>query len=273
MTARKLCWPAVESGEDGGNAAPAAGTSERDSLAASLGPELTRLFGVRTTVRVAGRETEKAGIAAPAITVAVLHLETGDSQAPATLELLAAEADLAQLMELLFGGEGDASPHLPLLPPNSASWMALSGFLALATSRALHATGQPCSAPATIPPRPLVAGKAAARQWLAADFEGIAVCIGLRQPLQQAPATESPGHDPQLWRHRARARALDVALPVSLRIAELKLPMGEVARLGRGAVLPLERPESVEVLAAGQPFARIPASRFIPPAGGEEEIS
>lgn len=267
--ASPFTWPVVEpERQEAAFAAPPSGLPDAEGLAASIGPELTRLFGVRAAARALPRADDATAM----LLVAELHPAADGGEAPPALELLAAEADLALLLDLLFGGgEGEGPERLPSLPPASASWMALAGFLALAASRSLAAIGYPCGTPATIPPRPLSAGNAGPQLWLTADFEGKSVRFGLRQQAVQQAQPDSPALDVESWQRRARERALGVTLPVSLRIAGRRLPMGEVARLGAGAILPLDRPGSVEVLVGGQPFARIPASQFIPPASGEEE--
>lgn len=262
--ARAFSWPAADRE---GAGFPSPGLPDPESFAASIGPELSRLFGLRTAARAPATTDSPPA----AILVAALLPAPGSKRTEA-LELLMPEADLALLMDLLFGGrEGDAPERLPPLPPSSASWMALSGFLAIAASRSLAAIGLPCGEPAHIPPRPKPAEGQAARLWLVADFEGMAVRLGLRLQAPQPVLPDPPGRDPLLWRRRTRERALGVTIPVSLRIAERRMPMGEVARLGAGAILPLDRPEHVEVLVGGQPFARIASSQFIPPACGEEE--
>lgn len=276
--ARPYIWPRVDPELDQPASVPSTRLPDTDAFAASVGPELTRLFGVRTTAR-ADANAEQA--AAPMVPVAELHVTggAGNAAAPEVIDLLASETDLSLLMDLLFGGStGEQTARLTSLPPASASWMALAGFLATAATRSLAALGTPCVQAATLPPRPVALdpaapGFVAPQLLLGVNFDGTATMLGLRsrQPQPQLPKTPAP--DPELWRQRTQERALEIDLPVSLRLAERKLPIGEVAQLNKGAILPLERPDNVEVLVGGQPFASISVSDLAPPAGGEEASS
>ena len=69
------------------------------------------------------------------------------------------------------------------------------------------------------------------------------------------------------WRQHARARALELDVPVALRLAERRIGLAELARLRPGDILPIERPDQVDLLAGGRRIARLPAASLLPPEG------
>lgn len=244
-----------------------------ETLAATLGPELTRLFGLRTSVRQ--RPPGAAGAPLPLLLLAgKVSLVSRNASPPntgqqQTAELLVAAPDIDRLLNLLFGGRPDpAAAAAVRLPPNSGSWAVLAQFLGQAVSRALGASGTPARV-ADAPPAAMAIAQAQVPQLLLdLDFEGVGCLLGLRVPLPCVPA---PPPDPALWRRRTRERALDLLLPVTLRVARLPLPLGDVSALQPGDILPLEHPRDVDLMVGGQSFARIAADRLASSTTGPEE--
>lgn len=268
-------WPAAPAADQSSGLAGQPSIRDEAAFAATLGPELTRLLGARTTAHPLADPGRRA--AALTHMVARLRLPTAQPGVAATMvTLLLAPADIACLLDILFGAApAAAGGPLPALPPGSASWMTLARFLANAATRALAAAGQPCVGAAEILPRatPRTDG-GDPRLLLKLDIEGIEVVFGFRLEGQDKPAPPEPVADPGKWRERARSRAFDLALPVTLRLAETRIAVRAVAALKPGDILPLERPAHLELLAGGRHFATVPASDFAPPpapAGLPEE--
>lgn len=232
-------------------------------LASALGPELTRLIGTRCTVR-SGPEAGHADASRPDIEVATLRLDKlpGDG----LVGLLLPERGIALLLDLLFGGTPRTPCTLPQLPPGSASWLALSGFLAAAAGTAAAAIGHPPRGQVEQPRRAVRQTDPAPQAGLLLDVDGEQMPLGLQLPLQPAPLRRRDAG----WEKRLAARTLDVDLPVGLRVAETRLPLAEVAQLKAGDVIPFEQPESVSLLAAGEVVARWPADRLMRRTDGQE---
>ncbi len=268
---RPINWPSVAADEADAPPSPVAAIADTAGLAAAFGPELTRLFGARCAARLVA---EPASGTAPAVShtalshvVAQLRLPVAAAGTPpSTLTLLLAPDGIASLLDILFGGSAaTAGGPLPALPPASASWMALSRFLADACARALAATGQRFQGPAEIPPRPAPAtGIGAPQIRLRLDIDGAETLLGLRLEGAEIAAPTPPPADPDLWRQRASARILDLALPVALRLSETRIPVGRIATLSRGDILPLDRPSTVELRANGRLLKMLPASHLAP---------
>lgn len=257
--ARALLWPSAQPAEAA--VSSAATLKDAAGFAAALGPELTRLFGVRAAARPADGPAN-GDAACPTHMVARFRLPSQEHTA--TLALLLTPEDIALLLDVLFGAApAAAGGALPTLPPGSASWATLTRFLSDAVARALAATGQRLEGAVQLPPRAAALADAGAPQLLfRLEIDGAAATLGLLLEGRKPPAPPPPAPEPELWRHRARARTLDLALPVSLRLAETRMPVGEVAALRAGDILPLERPQSVEVLAGGRSLARLPAAQL-----------
>lgn len=277
---RAFIWPSARSPEPLAARPAEAPIPDAAGLAAAIGPELTRLFGARCAAHLLADPGRKA---APLSHVAaVLRCTAAQAAAaPSTLTLLLAPEGIARLTDILFGAPpGPAAHALPALPPGSASWMTLARFLADAMARALAATGQRCLGPATIPARaaPQTAG-GEPQLLLRLDLDGIEAMIGVRlEEVETETPVADAAPDPELWRRRARNRALDLALPVALRLAETRVPLAQVAALSPGDILPLDRPASIELLAGGRRLQMLPASSLIPahshpdnPRNDEEE--
>ena len=269
---RAILWPAAPAADMPATLADQPAIRDEAAFAASFGPELTRLLGARATAHPLADHGRKA--AALSHSVARLRLPSAQPAAPATLvTLLLAPADIARLLDILFGAApATAGGVLPALPPGSASWTTLARFLASAATRALAAAGQPCVGAAEILPRATPRTDGGEPQLLLRlDIDGADIVIGFRLDGQAKPAPPEPKPDPELWRQRARNRAFDLALPVALRLAEKRLPVREVAALKPGDILPLDRPAHVELLAGGRRFAMLPASQFAPRQGVQPE--
>ena len=73
------------------------------------------------------------------------------------------------------------------------------------------------------------------------------------------------------WRRRARDMAMEIDLPVAIRIAETRLPLARVATLKPGDVLPRSAPRSFGVMVSGRRFAELPAPPFRPDQAGTEK--
>jgi flagellar motor switch/type III secretory pathway protein FliN len=262
--ARAFTWPSVAPTD--AEARPQAGASLRDTagLAAAIGPELTRLFGARCSARL----VESAPATGRHAVVARLRFPPDAAGAPpsATLSLLLSPADIASLLDILFGGvAGPALAPLPELPPGSASWATLARFLADAATRALAASGQRCQGPPEIPLRAAFQAGGEGQIHLRLDIDGTEATLGLMLEPATAAAPAEPPPDPELWRHRAQARTLDLALPVALRLAQTRMPVSQVAALSAGDILPLDRPAHVELLAGGRRLAMLPAADLAGP--------
>ncbi|MCG2841958.1 FliM/FliN family flagellar motor C-terminal domain-containing protein [Sandaracinobacter sp. RS1-74] len=266
--ARPIPWPSATFPEPPAEAPPAPLLPDAAGLAAAIGPELTRLFGARCAAR---RLDEAADISAASHVVARLRLPPRVAGAePASLTLMLAPDGAGHLLDLLFGG-GPAG-DMPVLPPNSASWMTLGRFLAGSAGRALAAIGRPAAGPAEIPPRAVEHDGLPPQFGFRLEIDRTETLMALRFDGLEAGLPEPARTDPEVWRHQTRERALDLALPVALRLAEMRLPVAEVAALLPGSILPLERPEHVEILAAGRRLATLPASRLAPPQPTEENF-
>lgn len=264
--ARAILWP--NAGLPVAEPAPApADLLDCPAFAAAYGPELARLMGARITGRLAPLAS-----AAP-----LLHVGSVALAAPAGLAgiALASPADsLAALLERLFGARAPGGPAAPAgveaLPPGSASWAVLCHTLSHALVRALATAGAKVAAPARHPDRPKALATDASFQ-LDLDIEGLACVLAVTlEPARPAPQpAAAPEPDPGSWRQRTHARSLDLDLPVALRIAERRIGLAELAGLGAGDILPLERPDQVDVLAGGRRIARLPAASLLPPEGSD----
>ena len=257
--ARAIVWPSI-----GAEAPPPALADALDTsaLAAAFGPELARLVGARITAHT-GPAKSKAPL---------LHLASVTLAQPADLAAigLGAPADSAALLlERLFGarpGKGAPRPAgVEALPPGSAAWATLCRILVQAFIRALPAANAAPAAPARLPDRPRALATEPAFQ-LDLDIEGVTatLAVALEPARRTAPP---PPPDLSGWRQRAGARALDLDLPVALRIAERRIGLADLARLRAGDILPLDRPDEVDLLAGGRRIARLPAASLLPPEG------
>jgi flagellar motor switch/type III secretory pathway protein FliN len=257
--ARAIVWPSI-SAETPPSAL--AGALDMSALAAAFGPELARLAGARITAH-SGPAKSKAPI---------LHLASVALAQPADLSAIAlgAPADsAAHLLERLFGarpGKGAPSPAgVETLPPGSAAWATLCRILVQALIRSLPAANAAPSAPARLPDRPRALASEPAFQ-LDLDIEGVSATLSVAlDPARPAPPPSA--RDIAGWRQRAGARVLDLDLPVALRLAERRIGLADLACLRAGDILPLDRPDEVDLLAGGRCIARLPAASLLPPEG------
>jgi hypothetical protein len=257
-----MIWPSAALPADAASEPPLPRLEALDAaaFAAGLGPDLSRLFGTRITAR-----PERSARPAAQLLAAATLRAAGDGVPSLDLRLDAAGA--ATLLERLFGSAGTvpadrAEAQLAALPPGSASWLTACRFLAAAAARALSAAGLAVGGPAQVQPRAAAAAIAGSSSLcFALDIGGAAasLClVDLQQPAAEVPPAEPPP-DPDFWRRRARARALAVDLPVTLRLADTRMALTEVAALKAGDVIPLEQPRAMTVLVAGRKLAEIPA--------------
>ncbi len=289
-----LAWPRVE--PSARPAAPAATTSdsappplvawiEAPAFAALAGPEATRLFGFRLSLRPAATPPAAAG---PESLVAVATVETGAGRIALGMDRHA----IGTALERMFGASdlpaSTPAAALASLAPASGSWLAFASLLADALGRALSGCSLPCTTPPSPVSRlnPLPAATAQDCQWFALDAGGTAGWLALtRSPAADRaaaghghlsesagegderhgrtpaePAATAPSQKPgpgEAWQARAGALARGIELPVGVRIAELRLPLNEAMRLAVGSVLPIDRPRLLMLSVDGVPWRPI----------------
>lgn len=242
---------------------------------AALGPELSRLFGLRISARLASMAQLPGQPAntSPVPMLAAGRIRLVTATGPALLDIAIEAAAAASLVERLFGsspaapGSGSADP-LAALPPGSGSWMSLARFLTTAVSRAMAAAGHPSAGPPALPPRAATPDtpQGTTSLPLGLDIDGMAGTLILTDPSAPAPlaVAEPPPHDARLWRRRTHARTMQLDLPVALRLADTRLLLSDIAALRPGDVIPLARPRALSVLVGGQRLTDIPAHRLLP---------
>lgn len=267
--ARSIVWPQIAPPAEAEPKPPAHGL-DLAGLAAAFGPELARRMGIRVTaVPDAGLPPEPASVLLGRIPLAPGKGTAGAVQAAQALQVGAPPDCAAMLMERLFGARASDAANargadLFSLPPGSASWVALCRTVCAAVVAALAAGGRTAAGSPAFPPRaiPLPAGPLLG---LSVDADGIA-CRILLMPELALPAPPPVAHDRQQFRQAARARAFELELPVSLRIAERRLSLQQASELSVGDILPIDPVQTLDVLAGGRRIARLPASAFAPPA-------
>lgn len=230
------------------------GLVDTPAFIGTVGPDLTRLIGARVSLRATGWPEP------PPELIEVARFPLADR----SLRILLDEDALEAMIEAMFGGSPSASPHratILRLPPASGTWVAAGRLIGQAIGAGLAASGRPPLGPAEPAGRILadapdaavphlwfdllVAGRqgsmalasfepeVASSEPAAPVSEPAAPADGASRPLRRVPGD---------WRARAvrLARAVDVA--VGVRIAELRLPLADVAALRRGSILPIEPP-------------------------------
>ncbi len=263
-------WPPAPAAVGDTPARAAVRLPDLSAFAAACASELSRLFGAHVQARA--QAGGLSGDDRPLVLARVALACDGAGPRP-LVAVLATEANAAALLDLLLGGTPGKQPAIALtsLPPGSASWMTLTQFLGRACAVALEAGGVPSRLPVDLPPRASCDSGGAAHLRLDLDLEGVAVRLAFRLPEMAVPEYASTVATRQEWQARTQARAQDVALRVSLRIAEQRMSIRDVVRLGPGDVLPLQPPESVDVLVGGRKFARLAADGLHPTRPAEED--
>lgn len=219
-----------------------------------LRPALTRLFATRITARTVALPEETALLVA-----GTLEMPCGGS-----LGVAIDCAGGALLLERMFGAPGASGGEAAVadLPPGSASWRALAGFLAEAVAGVLVQAGTSV-APPQLAARPAAPDASAATLAFALDVQGApAVLVLVASPAPPARPEAGPAAQPvadALWRRRTHSRAMGIELPVALRLFRTRLPLPRVIALRPGDILPLPRPSHLSLLVAGEVVAELPA--------------
>jgi flagellar motor switch/type III secretory pathway protein FliN len=238
------------------------------AFGASLGPELSRAFGARIASRLVNEEPQPDSRMLVASRMAV--------RGGALLFELDCSGASALADRMLGGRAAGAHPPVEALPPASGSWLAFARLLAQVCGQSAASAGCPSTAPLGIPSRPAPwdldqedAFEAAAAV-LQLDIEGVAgrLVVHLLLPGDERPRTAGTGRatarDIDAWRQRAHALALALDLPVSLRLAETRIPMARIAALRPGDIIPIEPPRMVSVMVGGRCFAQMPVDGINP---------
>lgn len=277
-TPRPMVWPRAERGgglprATGAAAAPPpAGTAlplDPATLAAALAPELGRLFALQV------QPSASAGVPARPVTVARLPLARGQAEpetrgaaGPATWLQLAVDAGTAgSALSRLYGAPGsvaDGEPALPAGVAGTAAWLAFARLLAMALARALDGLGLPPAGAPAVEGRPVPAEPLPGAIDMALDLGGTR--LGLMLAAEGGAAPTEPDRAPAAgdgFGARLRAQVQAVTLPVTLRLAGWRLPVGRVAALRAGDVLPIEAPRHLDVMVGGRRIARLPADGFV----------
>jgi flagellar motor switch/type III secretory pathway protein FliN len=246
--ARPILWPAAARLDP----APAPGgpltALDVDGFAAGFGPDFSRLAGFRVSATPLPNAPQ-----APRVSLARLKL----GQPAAGIDLLIDAAGAAILLDRLFGARsGETAPELPLLPPSSASWLSLCRLISASAARALAAAGLAASGSPALPSRAMPADRGDTGPALHLQVDSNIFHLVLSDPQAHAAAAPPPPADPDDWRRRARARALDLQLPVTLRLPDRRMEVGDVAALQPGDVLPLDSPHAVDLMVAGRRLGR-----------------
>jgi hypothetical protein len=270
--ARPIVWPQVARPSEPAAPDPTA-TLDNAAISAAFGPELTRLMGIRISAR------PDPGLVPPRDPVGLGRIRLGGGpggkKGPAAVEIHCSADGAAVLLERLFGARAAeaasaSGADLMRLPPGCASWIALCRTVAAAATRALAAGGLPPGGAPQLPARPQAAALLPGAALLL-DVDGAPCALMLCPDVPPPPLpTAETAPDAAVWRRQARARALDLELPVSLRIAQTRMAVSRVAGLVEGDILPLDRPATLDVMAGGRRVARLPASSFIPPARADD---
>ena len=254
------------------------------------------------TAQAAAATTPAAGPSLAEVGRIAIEPTHGHSPTPghndATFILALDRQSLSTLLDRMFGARtepGHAADGLAALPPQSGSWQSLARLLGQAMVAAFQAT-----VPAANPSACFVASARVAppaeqacdglrpqdRLLFILDMTGVSGLLSVRRvsphaasanskPVEPAspPGTAALSREPGRpgpaastnWGRRAKDFALDLELPVSVQVGEIPLPIGEVAALRVGDILPLETPSTVSVLVGGQSLATVSAQAL---AGG-----
>jgi len=256
--------PAPETGELPPDPPPPLGFGAA-AFGASLGPELSRVAGIRITVRL--WEDPMPEALSPMFVIGRLPVADG------TLIFTIDGHGGSALLDRIFGARpGDTICRLEDLPPASGSWMAFARLLAGACQQAAATGHCPATGIFATPARPMMPDgddnpTDTPSFVFALDIDGVAGQIQV-QPLVSTPGrlTDRDANltPPQLadWRDRARGLALMLDLPVAMRLADARMPMAKVAALRPGDVIPIDPPRSVDLMVGGRRFATLPVDGF-----------
>lgn len=265
-------WPRAEPAAPEAAAAPPAADRgplaglEPAALAAALAPELTRLFALEVL------PADRPAAPARAVLVARLPVAAEAGQPARWITLAIDPATAGAALSRLYGAPGSVADGEAALPPGvagTAAWLSFARLLAMALARALQLLEvAPAGAP-TVIGRPVVGEPDPAALCLALDLGGTPLLLLLGadaaadRPAAK-PAAAAAAADPGAgFAARARARLLDVTLPVTLRLAGWRLPVARVAGLKAGDVLPIEAPRHLDLMVGNRRIARLPADDFV----------
>lgn len=186
--------------------------------------------------------------------------------------VLAADPPLVEaLVARLFGAPGSSRPLPPAapagLPAASSGWQCLGRLLGQAFAAGLAAADCPAGPARAAARVELLDPVPADACWFAADpgtGPGWLVLARIAPRAGEAAAgtdrAEEPGRRaPSPWQERAAALIRCIDLPVGVRIAELRMPLAEVAMLGVGALIPIERPAQLLLSVDGTAWQALPA--------------
>ncbi len=271
--ARPILWPkAPEPRTTVPQAGPFAGL-DLHGVAATLGPELSRLAGIRISAEVAQATTPQDQ---PRIRLCRIRLLMAGAVRFADIDM-PAEA-VAMLMERMFGAsavqaEESSLQLLLMLPPGSACWSALCRHVAKALGKAFELNGVASGGGPILPQRPAASHvSAGADIGFALDMDGRAAWLGLMLEQVDEPVEAPVARlNPTAWRQLAQMRTLDIELPVALRLSEMRHPLATIGQLRAGDILPIERPDRLELLVDGRRFAALPASDFLAPQTTDDD--
>lgn len=243
------------------------------AFGATFGPELSRMAGVKVAARLVEAPDDEAAAAdlASLLVIGRLPLQ-GDN-----LLFSIDRAGGAILLERMFGGRsGPVSKPVEALPPASGSWMSFARQVATACQQAARAANCAGTGTILVPVRPTAPGPDDLA--LGADPEitpfvyrldvdGVAGLLLVHPLLSDASRAARRGvlKDPETlareqeeWRRRALSLTLGLDLPVTMRLADVRMPMSRVARLAPGDVIAIEPPRLVSLMASGRCFAQLP---------------
>lgn len=272
MTARPFEWRQVPARPVIEEAPPPPTLLDRldvAGFAAAFGPALARIAGRRISATPeTGAEAHSRDDPATAAWLRLATFAVAGASAP--LELLASPNLLATLAETMFGGRAAAASetHVEALPPDSATWVGLAGQIAAIVRHALRANGLALpDAPFDTPARAVRSHlpRGAALLPIAITLDGARGRLLLADhgsiPPEKAPAaTAAP--DPRRWRRDAQAGAMEVNVPVALRLEDLRMPLAKASALRPGDIIPIGRPRKLGMMVAGQRIRTISADEI-----------
>ncbi len=255
-------------------------------LASLLAPELSRLFGHRIGLKPCGADPVPSQ--PPLAEVGRLPVPATALHGGGAYVIAFDRASLGTLLDRMFGAGREPAAmadSLASLPPQSGSWKSLARLVGQALVRALQGAGVVSDRPAAFvqpsrvaPPaeQPTDGLRPQDRLLFQLDLADSPGWLSLRAAPAARPPVDRPHPDRPLlvppeagdpaspgnrnWGRRARDFALDLEWPVSMEVGEIPMPIGAVAALRVGDILPLDRPETISVLVSGKPLAQVAAA-------------